>query len=411
MNYRLVSALMRGKWAIDPHFAINNLTLVSKILDGSVDVEIDDKQEYLPFALDPKAGPYGKSTYNNWNDAPQDSVAVIRIRGTLMKDDQFCGPVGMETMGEWIRQADANNRFSAIVLQIDSPGGTVDGTETLANIVKGTKKPVVAFVDGLMASAALWIGSSADEIFASTDTDEIGSVGVLLSFADLQPAYEKMGVKFHTIVAEQSKDKIRMWEDLRAGKYDEYKKEFLNPLAEKFMNAIRENRPSVEEKHLTGKVFFAKNIMEIFIDQVGTLQDAVNRAYELSQQQKEEEEKNESKNNKMKKHNNISRILGTDLESVDNQYSLNEDQMEVIDNALGSNADNENESEQLREENERLTNELEQSNSRIAELEQQDAARAAAALKEKDEYIDPDRETNEDKYTHNQVADKYLETN
>jgi ClpP class serine protease len=97
------------------------------------------------------------------------------------------------------------------------PGGTVDGTEALANSVKSVEKPVVTFVDGLMASAAFWVGSQADEIIASTDTDEIGSVGVLLSFADLQPYWESLGIKFHKLVASTSPDKTKIWEDLRTG--------------------------------------------------------------------------------------------------------------------------------------------------------------------------------------------------
>jgi len=108
-----------------------------------------------------------------------------------MKEDMVCGPAGTATLGRIIQQADNNPNISAIVLHIDSPGGTVDGTEALANIIRNTNKPVVAFADGLMASAALWIGSAANEIIASTDTDEIGSVGVIMRFADWQPHWEK----------------------------------------------------------------------------------------------------------------------------------------------------------------------------------------------------------------------------
>src|SRR5665811_396008 len=119
------------------------------------------------------------------------SVAVISLDGALMKADQYCGASGMASIGETIKQADNHHNIKGIVLHVDSPGGTVDGTEALSSIIKNTSKPILTFVDGLMASAALWIGSSSDETMASTDTDEIGSVGVLMSFMDIQGYYEK----------------------------------------------------------------------------------------------------------------------------------------------------------------------------------------------------------------------------
>ncbi len=81
--------------------------------------------------------------------------------------------------------AASNPNIAAIVLQIDSPGGEVSGTQQLADVIKSVQKPVVAFVDGMMASAALWIGSAADEIIASTPQDIIGSIGTMMSFGDM----------------------------------------------------------------------------------------------------------------------------------------------------------------------------------------------------------------------------------
>jgi len=331
MNYQLVSAIRKGTWAIDPKHAMDNLGLVASILQGNVEVEKkDETQESAISALSNRA-----YSYYGWDDAPEGSVAVVNISGELFKKSQSCGPVGMAEIGARIKKADAMNNISAILLLIDSPGGTVDGTETLANIVKNTEKPIIALVDGLMASAALWVGTSADEVYASTEMDEVGSVGVLLSFADMIPAYEKMGVKFHTITADQSTDKTKMFEDLRAGKYEDYKKEFLNPLAERFISVVKENRPAVREDQLTGKVFFAKDSIGTFIDGIKSIDEAIERAAELGKSTNTVESQNQNPDKTMKNFANVNKALGVDaLESVDETASLNEDQLQAIDTKL-----------------------------------------------------------------------------
>lgn len=338
-SFRLLSAILKGKWLLEPNFALTQGSLIAALVNKQTDIEKEDPDllsAYAVSAEDPNRARY--SWYHGFDKAPKNSVAVIRLAGTLMKEDQYCGPAGMATIGEIIKEADQHPNINSIVLHIDSPGGTVDGTEALAQIVKNTQKPIISFVDGLMASAALWIGTSADEIMASTDTDEVGSVGVLLSFADIQPYWEKQGVVFHTITASTSPEKVKMWEDLRDGKYEGYIKDVLDPLDEKFMAAVKQNRPNVTDKHLTGKVFFARDVMDVFVDSLGTLEDAVTRAYELSLPDQEEENNNLNNTSEMKQFEKINTVLGVEsLESVDESVSLNEEQLQTIETALAAN--------------------------------------------------------------------------
>jgi protease IV len=275
MNYKLTSAILKSVWAIEPRAAIANGTLLSIILNH--------QQNELQIEESPKISAVSKNgyKYDNLESAPSGSAAIIPIVGELMKYDQLCGPVGTKTIGKWIVEADQHPKINAIVLNIDSPGGTVDGTETLENIIKATKKPIVAFIDGMMCSAALWVGSAADIIIASTPHDEIGSIGVMVSFADVQPYYEKMGIKFHTIRAEQSKEKNEVFYQALAGNYDKIKKEMLNPLADAFIETIRTNRPGTTKEQYTGKVFFAKDVLGSLVDGIGNLDYAVNYALSL----------------------------------------------------------------------------------------------------------------------------------
>ena len=271
MKFSLLSSLIRGKWLIEPLFAIEAHKVIGDLMNGQLVIASEKPMMNLTY----KASTGEKEKTSGM-------VAVIGLKGTLLKDDQDCGPEGMASIGRYLQQADKNTNIDAIVLHIDSPGGTVDGTEALANIVKNIRKPVVSYVDGLMASAALWVGSSADEIWASSDTDEVGSVGVLLSFADVQPMWEARGIKFHKIVSSYSPDKTKLFDDLMAGNYEGYRQEFLDPIAVKFQSAVRANRPAVRDEHLTGKVYLAKDVMGVFVDRIGTIEQAITRALELT---------------------------------------------------------------------------------------------------------------------------------
>lgn len=325
MHFKFVSAIVRGKWAIDPHYAINAGPIISDFLNGKV------LSESLPLAPFNETDEPDKKQQNG-------KVAIISITGPLLKDDGPCGEPGMATIGNIIRISDTNPAVKAIVLHIDSPGGTVDGTEYLANIIRNVRKPVVSWVDGQMASAALWIGTSAREVFASNEFDEVGSVGVLLSFADMRPAYEKEGIKFHDIVSSLSPDKLKWYEDLRAGNYEEYQKTKLDPIALHFQNVVKENRPGVKPEHLTGKVYFAKDVIGVFVDQIGTLEDAVMRALDLALA---DENNTLNKNEKRMDLKRISEVLGEDsLEfEADGRRTFTTEEMVAIESALSSKPD------------------------------------------------------------------------
>jgi len=341
---RLVSAILKGKWYIDPEFAFAQGPLIAGLLNNQpMFMAITGETEDLPaigvsVAAEQGGKIYGfrHSSRHGFDMAPVGSVAIIDVNGALMKEDQDCGgPDGTATIGRIIKKADNHPNIIATVLVVDSPGGTVDGTEALAAIVKSTQKPIVTFVDGLMASAALWIGTSAREVIASTDTDEVGSVGVILNFADMRPVYEKQGVVFHTVVASTSPDKQKSYNDLRAGKYDDMIKEVLDPLDEKFMNAVRENCPAAEDRHLTGKVFFSRDVMGVFVNSIGTIETAILRAAELAKEAHDNNTNNLNKISSMNQFILLNAVLGVpSLESVDEVVSLNQEQLTEIEGAL-----------------------------------------------------------------------------
>jgi protease-4 len=221
-------------------------------------------------------------------------VRVLSASGPLMKADQECGPRGLMSLAADLQRSAKDTELSAVLLRIDSPGGQVFGTQSVVDGIKACQaagKPVVALCeDGLMCSAAYWIGSAADTIIATHETCTIGSIGVMASWMDVQPALEKMGVKFHEVYAEQSNLKNA---DFAAAGQGDYKavQANLTAIAGGFLSAVRTNRAGKLNEKLfeksgaaAGKTFFASEAGEIgLIDALGSFPDALGECVRLVQ--------------------------------------------------------------------------------------------------------------------------------
>ena len=137
----------------------------------------------------------------------EDGIGIIPIFGVLMKrPDIFSrvllGATDMDEIAEAITEAGGRADVQAVLLDIDSPGGTVNGTPELAAAVAtlSKRKYVYAFSDGQMCSAAYWIASQADVIYA-TPSARVGSIGVLLPMLDESEAFKEAGLKMEVFAA------------------------------------------------------------------------------------------------------------------------------------------------------------------------------------------------------------------
>ncbi len=130
-------------------------------------------------------------------------MAVLPISGVIAKYARMVNgcsqPRGtsVETIKEQLRAARSDPRVQSIFLHIESPGGTIDGLADLAGEIYETsfEKPVVAFADDLTASAAYWLASQANVVYAN-QTADIGSIGVYTLYVDSSKRAEAMGFKF-----------------------------------------------------------------------------------------------------------------------------------------------------------------------------------------------------------------------
>jgi signal peptide peptidase SppA len=220
-----------------------------------------------------------------------DGVAVLPINGVISKRmnlmQQISGGTSSELVASDLKAAMNDPAVKAIILQIDSPGGTVDGTETLGNLVRQANavKPVVAFADGMMASAAYWIGSAASSIYISDSVAQIGSIGVVATHQDISAAEATRGVKTTEITAGKFKRAASQFGALtETGK--QTIQDQVDTIYSVFVQAVATNRgvsvDTVLENMADGRVFIGQQAIDAgLVDGVSTLDALIAK---LSQQ-------------------------------------------------------------------------------------------------------------------------------
>lgn len=122
-------------------------------------------------------------------------VAVVKVLGPMMKGQSSMGGTSTVAARRQVRSAAADPEIAGILLAMDSPGGTVAGTADLAADVRAAarRKPVIAHADDLLASAAYWVASQADEVWANAPTALVGSVGTLIEVTESHGRAERLG--------------------------------------------------------------------------------------------------------------------------------------------------------------------------------------------------------------------------
>lgn len=305
----LLAQIVASPWLISPALAQQYLPMLESMAQGQqptgvgADAALARRKQARPrdyavlyaaggavAAVAPIAG--GKATAKA--DSNRLNVRVIGISGPLLKDDQECGPLGMSTLARYVQALGNDPNVDAVVFKIDSPGGQVYGTQSLADAIKQCPKPTVSLCDdGLMCSAAYWVGASCDRILATHETCTIGSIGVMASWADKSGKLEKEGVVFHEVYASQSTKKNADFAAAKAGDYGPMQ-ERLSAICDQFIGAVSANRGDrLDQKAakkagaFAGDTFHAAEAQEMgLIDGIGSLQDAFALCAELVQEQR-----------------------------------------------------------------------------------------------------------------------------
>lgn len=199
------------------------------------------------------------------------NVGVIEIRGPLVNSDSWMMEMlGMSTfpaIREALVFAASDPEVDQILLDIESPGGTVAGTNDTANLVRqvGVSKPVTAFSDGLIASAAYWVGSAAAKIYVG-ETAIVGSVGILATLVSESEALKKDGIEVRVVRAGKNKVLNHPAEPI-SERAVEKTQEQADAMYDVFTAAVMKNRPLLKADKMNawaeGNVYLGLDSIEV----------------------------------------------------------------------------------------------------------------------------------------------------
>jgi len=198
-------------------------------------------------------------------------VAVLPIEGVVAKKmnlfTRVSGGTSTQLLQNDLQAALDDDSVHSIVLHIDSPGGAVDGVEQLAAQVRAARgqKPIVALADGMMCSAAYWIGSAADKVYLASSTTQVGSIGVVATHTDVSKQEEAAGVKVTEVTAGKYKRIASPHGPLTPDGYASMK-EKADEIYTIFVNEVASNRKQSPDRVLSdmadGRVFLGAKAID-----------------------------------------------------------------------------------------------------------------------------------------------------
>ncbi len=210
-----------------------------------------------------------------------DTIAVIHLSGEIGYNGTECSPEGLKSL---LDACEDNGHIKAIVLRVDSGGGTATAGEEMATYVKQCELPIVVSSASINATSAFEISSQADYFFVAKST-AIGSIGTAIEFVDLSGLYEKLGINFETITSADSKDSSygnrSLTDEERA-----YYQNMITQINDTFIKTVAEGRHMDEAavRQLASGLTFTglDSITNGLADELGTLEDAIAKAAELA---------------------------------------------------------------------------------------------------------------------------------
>ncbi len=212
-----------------------------------------------------------------------EKTAIIPIHGILTKKteafDDFLGMTSYEKIQEEIEEALEDEKVEIILLDIDSPGGEVNGVFDLADFIyeSRAKKRIVALANDDAYSAAYAIASSAEKVFVSR-TSGVGSIGVIASHIDQSGFNEKCGIKYTTVFAGSRKNDLNPHEPMTSESLESLQEE-VDRLYEVFVQLIARNRNLSTEKIKSTEagLYFGEKAVEIGLADGMTILSSINK--------------------------------------------------------------------------------------------------------------------------------------
>ena len=206
------------------------------------------------------------------------SVAIVEIHGVIGNH------VKIPEFSRLIDSVADNQRLKALLLDIDSPGGSATGSEVLYRAIQrvAEEKPIYAYVRGMGASGGYYLACAASKVYA-LPTALVGSIGVIYLRPVLEQLLSKVGVDFSVYKSGEFKDMTGFWRSPTDRESEKFQ-ELINEIFDNFVAVVAEGRSLDEAKVreiATGEIMTAqKGIGQGLVDEIGDFKDALEAAAE-----------------------------------------------------------------------------------------------------------------------------------
>lgn len=262
----LLNALTHKVWAIQPPFLNSIATTLYNASHGAQPVAgvLNQEDEEAP----------------NLSHVKDSAIAVIPVHGIIGRHlssmETMCGGCDLDQVEADLQAALEDPAVEAIVLHVDSPGGVTDGIDAAAEAIAqaAREKPVIAFTDTMMCSAAYWLCAGATEIHATAFAD-VGSIGVYMAWVDQSKWMEKEGLELKLYKAGRLKAMFlpgQMSEEASA-----HLQAQIDLIYEAFTGTVLQHRPGVSSDSMQGQSFLGRQALELNLvdDVVQSLADTL----------------------------------------------------------------------------------------------------------------------------------------
>ena len=233
-----------------------------------------------------------KPVYDGWGEGDvlgkmkEPFVNVMPVDGPITRNGGACS-YGSRDIRDWMMKAADNKFCQGHVLHINTPGGSAwakNDFQQGIDYAHDRGQRVIAFIDGLCASAGMYLASLCDEVYVMNPKDRLGCVGVMAAFFTMKNGEKNQftGETYREYYATKSVNKNKEMRDIAENDDAKLLIEELDRLEAEFRADMKAAFPNAKDEHLDGKVFDAADVMGILCDGQMMLGDVVQRVFDLA---------------------------------------------------------------------------------------------------------------------------------
>lgn len=230
--------------------------------------------------------------YDGWGEGDvlgkmkEPFVNVMPVDGPITRNGGACS-YGSRDIRDWMMKAADNKFCQGHVLHINTPGGSAwakNDFQQGIDYAHARGQRVIAFIDGLCASAGMYLASLCDEVYVMNPKDQLGCVGVMAAFFTMKNGEKDLstGETYREYYATKSINKNKEMRDIAENDDAKLLIEELDNLEAEFRADMKAAFPNAKDEHLDGKVFDAKDVMGILCDGEMMLGDVISRVFNLA---------------------------------------------------------------------------------------------------------------------------------